>query len=109
MEKVFNLQEVISGQRDGVAALVPRRGCASAYEASEVGECFVLREGVNRQQPGARVVPLFYYLSNMIPPDWRVQQKDKLGWPAIRKDRFVGRRFRLNIHVRAHEVRVPLE
>src|SRR5215510_8925567 len=45
----------------------------------------------------------------MVPPDWRVQQKDKLGWPAIRKDGFVGRRFRLTIHVGAHEVRVPLE
>src|SRR5215467_2258046 len=45
----------------------------------------------------------------MVPPDWRVEQKDKLGWPAIVKDGFVGRRFGLAIHVGAHEVRVPLE
>src|SRR5262249_17888963 len=68
-----------------------------------------MREGLDRQAPGNCLAPFLYQLSNMVPSGWRVQQEDKLGWPAIRKDRFVRRPFRLAVHVGAHEVRVPLE
>src|SRR6266849_3959913 len=39
----------------------------------------------------------------------RVEQKYQSGRPSIGKDRFVNRRFGLNVHVSAHEGRVPVE